>query len=115
MSTIFRKKQDAAKRTCGVLFGPAGEASGADPFLHAGLLIAAVADPEKDVHRHHDGVDDVKDKGQVVVVVHDFGGDAAEVSKEDEAAEKQALSSGGPAAVHARDGERPGDPEAQNH
>ena len=46
---------------------------------------------------------------------YDLGGDSAEIPDKDKAAEKNAFSAGGPAGIHAPDGQGPGNAKAQDH
>ena len=41
------------------------------------LFISVVADPQQDIHRDHDGIDDIEDECEIIVVRHDLAADTA--------------------------------------
>ena len=83
--------------------------------LLSGLFIPVVANPQQNIHRDHNGIDDIKDKSKVVVLRHDLAADTADISQKDKAAEENALAARRPAFIHARDGQRPGNAKAKDH
>ena len=43
------------------------------------LFISVVADPQQDIHRDHDGIDDIEDECEIIVVRHDLAADTADI------------------------------------
>ena len=83
--------------------------------LCALLFQLPVAEVEADVDRHHGDIENVKIEREIVIVLDELRGNAAEIAEQDKKAEEDALALRRAAAVGTDDGKRPRNTEADDH
>ena len=83
--------------------------------LCALLFQLPVAEVEADVNGNHGDIENVKIEREIVIVLDELRGNAAEIAEQDKKAEKDALALRRAAAVGTDDGKRPRNTEADDH
>ena len=83
--------------------------------LCALLFQLPVAEVEADVNGNHGDIENVKIEREIVIVLDELCGNAAEIAEQDKKAEEDALALRRAAAVGTDDGKRPRNAKADDH